>query len=66
MQKNKLDEANKQIDLKLENIDELSHMNLPLKEKISKQKQEIETMQIAIAKSQKMNKNIEKDLKEAL
>ena len=44
MQKDKIDEANKQIELKLEEIDELAHQNLPLKEKISKQKQEIESM----------------------
>ena len=66
MQKDKLDEANKQIELKLEEVDELAHNNLPLKEKISKQKQEMESMQIAVTKTQKMNKNIEKDLKEAL
>ena len=44
MQKDKIDEATKQIELKLEEIDELAHQNLPLKEKISKQKQEIESM----------------------
>lgn len=39
--KNKIDEANRKVEMKLNRIDELTHQALPLKETISKQKNEL-------------------------
>ena len=64
--KNKLEEANKKIEGQLAKIEELAHAQLPLKETISNQKQEAETMQLAMRKVDHMRENAEKDCKEAL
>ena len=52
MSKNKIDEANKKVELKLNRVDELTHQALPLKETNSKQKNELAQMQIALAKTE--------------
>lgn len=61
--KNKLDEANKKVEIKLIKVEELTHQALPLKETISKQKHDLESMQIVVTKTEQMRNNMEKDLK---
>lgn len=64
--KNKLEEANKKIESKLSQIEELKHSAMPLKEQISKQKHEMAQMQVVLTKTESMKNLLDKDLKEAL
>ena len=47
-------------------MEAITHASLPLKETISKQKEELESMQIALTKTEQMRDNVEKDYKEGL
>ena len=64
--KSKLEEANRKMEQKLSKVDELTHQSLPMKETISKQRQELAQLQIALSKTEKMRDVLEKDLKEAM
>lgn len=64
--KNKIDEANRKVEMKLNRIDELTHQALPLKETISKQKNELAQMQTAMTKTEQLKDLLDKDLKDAL
>lgn len=47
-------------------VEELAHAQLPLKETISKYKQELGSMHLAVKKAESMRENIERDCKESL
>ena len=50
--KNKLTDADKRIEQKIQKCDELTSQQYPLKESLSKAKEEIVTLQIAIKKAE--------------
>lgn len=47
-------------------FEEVNHQTLSLKETISKQKQDLESMQMVLTKTEQMKDNMDKDLKEAM
>jgi len=64
--RSKLEEATLKIERQFATIEEANHKMLGLKETISKQRQDLESMQVAVMKTEQMRDNLEKDLKEGM